>query len=79
MHRESIKTAARLVVKLGTGGAPGDSYTYASHPLDPNEVIRNQTIQYGVLKLTLSVNSYTWNFMPAAGYTLSDSGTSMCH
>jgi hypothetical protein len=64
---------------VGTGGAPGDSYTYASHPLDPNEVIRNQTIQYGVLKLTLSVNSYTWNFMPAAGYTLSDSGTSMCH
>jgi acid phosphatase type 7 len=64
---------------VGTGGAPGDAYTYASHPLSPNEVIRNQTIQYGVLKLTLSTGSYTWNFMPAAGYTLSDSGTSTCH
>jgi acid phosphatase type 7 len=64
---------------VGTGGAPGDAYTYASHPLDPNEVIRNQTIQYGVLKLTLSTNSYTWNFLPAAGSTLTDSGTSVCH
>ncbi|MGA2504137.1 MAG: DNRLRE domain-containing protein [Anaerolineales bacterium] len=64
---------------VGTGGAPGDGYTYASHPLDPNEVIRNQTPVYGVLKLTLSVNSYSWKFLPAAGYTFSDSGTSTCH
>ena len=64
---------------VGTGGAPGDGYTYASHPLDPNEVIRNQSIVYGVLKLTLSANSYTWNFLPAAGYSFSDSGTASCH
>ena len=64
---------------VGTGGAPGDGYTYASHPLDPNEVVRNQTAVYGVLKLTLSTNSYSWNFLPAAGYSFSDSGTSTCH
>ena len=64
---------------VGTGGAPGDAITYASHPLNPNEAIRNQTVQYGVLKLTLSADSYTWNFLPAAGYTFADSGTSACH
>ncbi len=64
---------------VGTGGAPGDSFTYASHPLDPNEAVRNQTAVYGVLKLTLSTNSYSWNFLPAAGYTFTDSGTSTCH
>ncbi len=64
---------------VGTGGAPGDGYSYASHPLDPNEAIRNQSAVYGVLKLTLSANSYTWNFLPAAGSTFSDSGSSTCH
>jgi hypothetical protein len=64
---------------VGTSGAPGDGYTYASHPLDPNEVIRNQTPMYGVLKLTLSANSYSWKFLPTAGYSFSDSGSSTCH
>jgi hypothetical protein len=64
---------------VGTGGAPGDGYTYASHPLQPNEVIRNQTPVYGVLKLTLSTNSYSWKFLEAAGPAFNDSGTSNCH
>jgi hypothetical protein len=64
---------------VGTGGAPGDSYTYAEHPLNPNEVVRNQTIVYGVLQLTLKANSYSWNFLPASGYTFTDSGTTACH
>jgi hypothetical protein len=64
---------------VGTGGAPGDSYSYATNPLDPNEVIRNQTVVYGVLKLTLSTNSYTWNFLSASGYNFTDSGTTTCH
>jgi hypothetical protein len=64
---------------VGTGGAPGDGYTYAAHPLDLNEAIRNQTATYGVLKLTLSTSSYSWNFLPAAGYTFTDSGSSTCH
>jgi hypothetical protein len=64
---------------VGTGGAPGDAYSYASHPLSPNEAIRSQSIVYGVLKLTLSDGSYSWNYLPAAGYTFSDSGTTACH
>ncbi len=64
---------------VGTGGAPADSISYASNPLDPNEVVRSQVPAYGVLKLTLSANSYSWNFLPAAGYTFTDSGSSTCH
>ena len=64
---------------VGTGGAPGDGYSYASHPLDPNEVVRNQSTVYGVLKLTLSDGSYSWTFLPAAGYSFTDSGTTTCH
>ncbi len=64
---------------VGTGGAPGDGYTYASHPLDPSEAIRNQSAVYGVLKLTLNSTSYSWKFLPASGYTFTDSGTASCH
>ncbi len=64
---------------VGTGGAPGDGYSYASHPLDPNEAVRNQSAVYGVLKLTLADGSYSWNFLPAAGYSFTDSGTTACH
>jgi len=64
---------------IGTGGAPGDGYSYSTNPLDPNEAIRNQSPVYGVLKLTLSDSSYSWKFMPASGYTLTDSGSTACH
>ena len=59
---------------VGTGGAPGDGYSYASHRLDPNEAVRNQTAVYGVLKLNLFRNSYSWKFMPVPGYSFTDSG-----
>jgi hypothetical protein len=64
---------------VGTGGAPGDGYTYASHPLDPNEAIRSQKATYGVLQLTLNSNSYSWKFLQAAGAAFSDSGSTACH
>jgi hypothetical protein len=64
---------------VGTGGAPGDGYSYASHPLDPNEEVRNQKAVYGVLMLTLSSGSYSWNFLTAAGAGFTDSGTTACH
>ena len=64
---------------VGTGGAPGPTYTYAEHPLDPNEAIRNQSGLYGVLQLTLNTSSYSWKFLPAVGYTFTDSGTTDCH
>jgi acid phosphatase type 7 len=64
---------------VGTGGAPGDGYTYAEKPLDPNEAIRNQTAVYGVLKLSLSDSSYSWKFLPVSGSTFTDSGSTACH
>jgi acid phosphatase type 7 len=64
---------------VGTGGAPADGYTYASHPLDPNEAIRNQTGVYGVLQLTLGNGNYQWKFLPASGYSFTDSGQENCH
>jgi len=33
---------------------------------------------YGVLKLTLNSSSYTWQFVPIAGKTFTDSGTTSC-
>src|SRR5207247_2291183 len=34
---------------------------------------------YGVLKLTLSSTGYTWNFIPVAGQSFTDSGSGTCH
>ena len=45
--------AGQLVV--GTGGAPVDSFTYASHPLDPNEVVRSQVFQRTGVELELEI------------------------
>jgi acid phosphatase type 7 len=63
----------------GTGGAPGDAYTYASHPLDPNQAVRNQSIVYGVLQLTLADGFYAWNFIPVEGYAFTDQGQAVCN
>ena len=34
---------------------------------------------YGVLKLTLHTGSYDWEFIPIAGQTFTDSGSTACH
>jgi len=34
---------------------------------------------FGVLKLTLKPNSYEWQFIPQAGKSFTDSGSSNCH
>jgi len=34
---------------------------------------------WGVLKLTLSPGSYTWQFVPVAGGTFTDAGGGSCH
>src|SRR5207249_12143860 len=59
----------------GTGGGGLDS---------PNTlIIPNSEVQisrvYGVLKLTLAAGSYSWKFVPVAGQTATDSGTTACH
>jgi hypothetical protein len=59
---------------VGTGGR---SHYAMNRPIANSAVRNNDT--YGVLKLTLHPTSYDWQFIPVAGKTFSDSGTSACH
>ena len=59
---------------VGTGGA--GLYTVTT-PL-PNSEVHN-TNTYGVLKLTLGPGTYSWQFIPVAGQTFTDSGSGTCH
>jgi hypothetical protein len=70
----SAKGIRQFVV--GTGGSPGGSAIYSSQA--PNlQVVRTDT--FGVIKLDLRAGSYAWNFVPVAGQTFTDSGTTRCH
>ena len=57
----------------GTGGGP----LYQFGPPIANSEVRSMS--YGVLKLTLGVRSYEWQFIPIAGGTFTDSGSAPCH
>jgi calcineurin-like phosphoesterase family protein len=59
---------------VGTGGR--SHYSFAQ--IKPNSQVRNDDT-YGVLLLTLHNASYSWRFVPEAGGTFTDTGTSVCH
>jgi acid phosphatase type 7 len=59
---------------VGTGGK--NHYRFVSN--QPYSQVRNSDT-YGVLKLTLHPQSYTWEFVPEAGKTFTDSGSGSCH
>ncbi|MBK9924750.1 MAG: DNRLRE domain-containing protein [Anaerolineales bacterium] len=59
----------------GMGGGAGH-YPFGS--ILPASEVRDNSA-YGVLKLTLNVGSYDWQFVPVAGATFTDSGNSICH
>jgi 3',5'-cyclic AMP phosphodiesterase CpdA len=59
---------------VGTGGR---SHYPFGPPLPASEVRNDNT--YGVLALTLRANSYQWQFVPEAGKTFTDSGSTNCH
>jgi acid phosphatase type 7 len=59
---------------VGTGGK---SHYPILEPIANSEVHNDDT--YGVLKLTLHPNGYTWQFVPVAGETFADSGSGRCH
>jgi calcineurin-like phosphoesterase family protein len=61
-------------IVAGTGGRSHDLLGFAN----PNSEVRDWET-YGVLKLTLSPASYTWEFIPEAGKTFRDSGSGVCH
>jgi len=59
---------------VGTGGKS----LYPFLTVQPNSEVRNNET-YGVLKLTLHSDSYSWQFMPVKGKMFTDSGSSVCH
>jgi hypothetical protein len=60
---------------VGTGG---DDHANFSITPAANSQVRNSNT-FGVLKLTLHADSYSWQFVPAAGSVFTDSGTTGCH
>ena len=59
---------------VGTGGK--SLYTFGT-PLATSQARNNTT--YGVLMLKLQPSSYSWRFIPEAGKTYTDSGSTACH
>jgi hypothetical protein len=59
-----VGTGGRALYGLGTRKANSDVFNAAT---------------YGVMKLTLSAGSYSWQFLPIAGQSFTDSGTQSCH
>ena len=60
---------------VGTGGRELRPFRTT---IEANSEARNANT-FGVLKLTLHPNSYEWKFVPVAGKSFTDSGTSGCH
>jgi hypothetical protein len=72
---EKSATGIRQFI-VGTGGAR--NYLFSEGEIHPNtEVGNDQT--WGLLKLTLHGDAYSWEFLPEAGKTFSDTGTEACH
>ncbi len=60
---------------VGTGGGP----LYAiGEPFAPNSRVRSNGA-HGVLRLTLDVAGYAWEFVPVPGDTFTDAGQGVCH
>jgi hypothetical protein len=59
---------------VGTGGEDLHSFV-TSEPLSQAQQIGT----FGILTLTLHATSYDWRFVPIAGATYSDSGSTFCH
>jgi len=59
---------------VGTGGRSH----YGLGTLQPNSQVFNGAT-FGVLKLTLSSGGYSWQFIPVAGSSFTDSGSATCH
>ena len=70
--RDTARGIREFVV--GTGGASHVAFG----TIKANSQVRNADT-FGVLKLTLLPDSYKWKFVPVAGQTFTDSGTTSCH
>jgi acid phosphatase type 7 len=64
-------------IRQFVAGMGGRSHYAFGTPIANTEASNTDT--YGVLKFTLSADSYTWEFIPVAGRTYTDSGSGTCH
>jgi len=64
-------------IRQFTVGTGGRSF-YPIGTIQPNSQVRNNST-YGVLRLTLGAGTYSWQFVPIAGQTFTDTGTGSCH
>jgi hypothetical protein len=64
-------------IRQFTVGTGGKSHAVFG-TIAPNSQVRNNDT-YGVLTLTLHLTSYDWRFVPEAGKTFTDSGSTACH
>ncbi|MBB5960174.1 hypothetical protein FHS29_006797 [Saccharothrix tamanrassetensis] len=64
-------------IRTFVAGMGGASH-YGFGTIKPNSEVRNSDT-YGVLKLTLHGNSFDWQFVPEAGKSFTDSGSTACH
>lgn len=69
----AVSKGLREIV-VGTGGA--GLYKFGTI-LSTSQAHNSST--HGVLKLTLNATSYSWQFIPVAGKTFTDSGGTSCH
>ena len=69
----AISPGLREIV-AGTGGMSH----YGFGTILSTSQVRNSST-FGVLKLTLNSSSYSWQFVPVAGSTFTDTGSSNCH
>jgi chitodextrinase len=70
--RDNVRGLRSFIV--GSGGANHTSFVTTA----ANSEVRDSST-FGVLKLTLHPTSYDWTFLPEAGKTFTDSGTTACH
>jgi hypothetical protein len=68
----AVSSGLREIV-VGTGGAG----LYGFGTIKSTSEVRNSTT-HGVLRLTLNATSYSWKFVPVAGKSFTDSGTTSC-
>jgi chitodextrinase len=69
---DNVRGVRQFVV--GTGG----SFFTGMGSAHANSQVRNNNT-FGFLKLTLRSTSYDWQFVPEAGKTFTDSGSTACH
>ena len=77
MQRLSDPANGFRQIIVGTGGR--NTYIIDSANKRPLSQISSPSSTFGVLKLNLKASSYDWNFIPAAGSTFTDSGSTNCH